>query len=292
MKDFFKYLTSGAGDKQWGIFLTVVGKYTSPPYAMYPSKDHPSGYYFDWESGRVLDEFQLNYITEGHGILQTNESEYRITPGSLILIKPGTKHRYRPDITSGWTEYFMGFNGKIAEHFIQQTFEDPGGPVISCGYQVEIVDSYQKIFDLARSQKPAYHQIASGMILKTLGYVSAYMKTQHLTEPNVDLLVNEAKNYLWETVDTVADLQAFCKKNHISYSYFRKIFKLYTGIAPHQFYLDLKIMRSKEMIVSTDKTIKEITYELGFESIHYFSRLFKKKTGLSPSELRKPEKRN
>jgi AraC-like DNA-binding protein len=41
------------------------------------------------------------------------------------------------------------------------------------------------------------------------------------------------------------------------------------------------------MLVSTDRTVKEIAYDLGFQSIHYFSRIFKKKTGVAPSEIRK-----
>jgi transcriptional regulator GlxA family with amidase domain len=65
------------------------------------------------------------------------------------------------------------------------------------------------------------------------------------------------------------------------------MFKQYTGIAPVQYQLDLKIRRAREMLVSTDLSIKEISYELGFQSIHYFSRIFKNKTGMAPSEIRK-----
>lgn len=83
------------------------------------------------------------------------------------------------------------------------------------------------------------------------------------------------------------DLHEFARINLISYSYSRKIFKLYTGIAPHQYYLDLKIMRAKELLISTDKSVKEITYELDFDSIYYFIRFFKTKTHQSPTQYRK-----
>lgn len=92
---------------------------------------------------------------------------------------------------------------------------------------------------------------------------------------------------MWENINNEISLQEFCRKNNIGNSYFRKAFKMYTGLAPHQFYLDLKMMRAKELIVATDMSIKAITYELGLDSIHYFSRLFKKKMGQSPSDLRK-----
>jgi transcriptional regulator GlxA family with amidase domain len=74
---------------------------------------------------------------------------------------------------------------------------------------------------------------------------------------------------------------------HIGYSYFRKMFKKYTGIAPGQYLLQLKIMRAKELLTNSNMSIKEISYELGFHSIYYFSRLYKEKTGMKPSDLRK-----
>ena len=65
------------------------------------------------------------------------------------------------------------------------------------------------------------------------------------------------------------------------------MFKKYTGVPPVQYHLDLKILRAKEMLLYTDKSIKEISFEMGFQSIYYFSRVFKNKLGISPSEIRK-----
>jgi AraC-like DNA-binding protein len=46
-------------------------------------------------------------------------------------------------------------------------------------------------------------------------------------------------------------------------------------------------MRARELLLTTDQSIKEISFQLGFDSIYYFSRFFKQKTGMSPSEFRK-----
>ncbi|MAX82318.1 MAG: AraC family transcriptional regulator [Crocinitomicaceae bacterium] len=287
MSNYFEYLTSGAADKEWGLYLTTVGKYHALPHEPYPSKSHPNGYYFEWKQGRFLNEFQLNYITEGHGIMQTRAGEFPIKPGSLIIMRPGILHRYKPNSKTGWTENYIGFNGNLAPHFVQQVFEDPDIPVIKIGHHVEVLDSFQKIIDLVKEQKPAYHQVASGLIIKALGYISTYIKTQNIGNEDVDKLIHLAKAYMWENVTREIDLHTFSKDQRVSYSYFRKTFKMYTGIAPHQFFLELKMMRAKELIVSSDMSIKEITYQLGFDSIYYFSRLFKKKMGLSPTDLRK-----
>ena len=79
----------------------------------------------------------------------------------------------------------------------------------------------------------------------------------------------------------------YAEESNIGYSYFRKMFKKYTGVPPVQYHLDLKILRAKEMLLNTDRSIKEISYDLGFQSIYYFSRIFKSKLGVSPSAIRK-----
>ncbi|MEM6522620.1 MAG: AraC family transcriptional regulator [Bacteroidota bacterium] len=285
MQDFFWYLTSSPEDRAWGVYLTVGGRYMATKGAQYPRKEHPTGYYFDWETGRILNEFQLIFISEGKGVLETHAGVFEIGSGTIIIIIPGTWHRYRPDTNSGWTEYYIGFDGQLSEHFMAKTFDNTRNqlPFHCTTNSLEILDTYQKILDLVATQKPGYHQVASGLILKLLGYIKAQSKAKTFDEIHVEGLVNSAKSFIWEHVHENADLKEYSRNQSVSYSYFRKVFKLYTGIAPHQFYLDLKIMRAKELLVANDKSVKAISYELGFESIHYFSRLFKKKTGMSPT---------
>ena len=73
---------------------------------------------------------------------------------------------------------------------------------------------------------------------------------------------------------------------NISYSTFRHIFKRYTGLAPADYFINLKIHRAKELLRSSNIPIKEIAYELHFESPEYFATLFKRRVGMSPSHFR------
>ena len=286
MKNFLKYLTSSDSDKEWGLYLTVVGRYRISPKSHYPSKQHPTGYYFNWENGRILDEYQIIFITEGSGIYETADTSYKISPGTIMIVCPGIRHRYRPDFDKGWVENYIGFKGEISQHFLNKTFDAVRTPVLSYGIKMEIMDIFLKIFDLVQKQKPAYHQIGAGMVIKLLGYLVSFQKQNSFEGNQIEELIKSARVYMWDNVNKNVDIQVFAKNNAVSYSYFRKAFKKYTGISPHQYLLDLKIMRSKQLIISTDKSIKEITYELGFDSIQYFSRLFKIKTGISPSKHR------
>ena len=90
-----------------------------------------------------------------------------------------------------------------------------------------------------------------------------------------------------EHIEEAIDLSQMAKDHQIGYSYFRKMFRKYTGVSPRQYHLGLKVLRARELLLTSDKSIKEISYQLGFSSIYYFSRFFKNKVGVSPSEVKK-----
>lgn len=286
MKDFFKYLTAGDEDRDWGLFLNVAGSYFSRPGCDYPPVKHPAGYYFNWENGRVLNEFQINYITQGSGILETKSGTFPIKAGSLLIIRPGVWHRYKPH-KSGWKEHYIGFDGEMAERFLSQPQFPIDLPVLNPGVREELIDTYYKIFGLITEEQPGFQQIASGMVVKLLGYLISFGKRKEFAGKRIATVIEEARFKIRQNVEKQIEMDKLAAEYHIGYSWFRKMFKSYTGVSPHQYHLELKIMRARELLLSTDKSIKEISFELGFQSIHYFSRIFKNKTGKNPSGFRK-----
>lgn len=288
MDDFFKYLTPGQEDRQWGIYLNVAGKVLIPKgISSYPSTEHPSDYYFTWEKGRILDEFQINYITRGSGLYETEKARFNVKKGSLLITRPSVWHRYRPLKGTGWLENYVGFDGSIPRRILDQHYTYTQKPVQVIGNREEFIDTYHKIFEIVQEEKPGFQQVASGMIMKLLGYMVSLEKQKNFSGKRIELVIRNACFEMRENIGKEIDFRQYAEENHIGYSYFRKMFKQYTGIAPLQYHLDLKIRRAKEMLISTDQSIKEIAFELEFHSIHYFSRLFKKKTGRSPSEIRR-----
>lgn len=287
MIDFFKYLTVSPEDKQWGLSFNVVGKSTIEPNAEYPPQDHPSGYFFNWELGRVLSEYQVNYVTEGSGILETKKGKYQITPGTIILIQPGMWHRYRPDIKTGWTEHYIGMEGDIIKRLFKNPILNSKSPIINCGLKESIIDCYAKIYDLVQKEKPGFQLISSGIAIRLLGSVVAHVKNKHFKGRPLEVAMEDAKFVMRNNLSKDFDFAELASSLNLGYSYFRKMFKKHTGVSPGQYHLQLRLMRAKELLLTTNIPIKEVAFETGFESIHYFSRLFKSKVGQPPSELRK-----
>jgi len=273
------------------LYLNCAGKASIGPGVVYPPPNHPSGYYFTYEKGRILSEYQINYITEGAGMYEDASGRYRIEPGSLLFIRPGIWHRYRPRKTTGWTEHYVGFNGKISDQLFGQQWFAEKRPVLRAGHSEEIIDTYYKIFGYVKGEKPGYQQVSAAMVMKLLGFIVSLDKQKNFSGKRIEKIIQGACFTIREQVDSKFDFQAFAATNHIGYSYFRKMFKKYTGVSPLNYHMELKLLRAKEMLLNTDLSVKEIGFGLGFHSIHYFSRLFKKKTGFSPTEIRRSVER-
>lgn len=286
MEKFIKYLTSSGEDMNWGIYLTTAGSLTIPAQSEYPPKKHPGGYYFTWKQGRVLQEYQVNYITEGAGILENKYGRFDLRPGSLMVTFPGEWHRYKPITEKGWTENYFGFSGPAVGYFLSHPRFNPKNPVIQTGAREELLDSFLKIFELVEKEPPGFQQIASGVVIQLLGYLAAFEKQKEFSGKEIVTVIEKARFSMRNEVEKNFDLGAFAAEHHIGYSYFRRMFKNFTGISPRQYCLQLKVMRAKELLLTTNKSIKEISFELGFDSIYYFSRFFKKKVGVTPSQFR------
>ena len=77
----FKYLIVNDMDRKFGLWVNTVGYQSIPPDSPYPLKEHPSGYFFNAEKGRVLREYQLVYITKGRGLSAHKRGKRRTKHG-------------------------------------------------------------------------------------------------------------------------------------------------------------------------------------------------------------------
>lgn len=285
MPDNFKYLAHNADDKSWGIYLTVAGHARVEPESEYPPEGHPAGYNFNWSKGRVLHEYQVNYITQGRGIMETRDGKFEVGEGSVIFLKPNLWHRYKPLKETGWTEHYVGFNGSIADPMIGSVPILNECPVIQIGLNESVINVFHEIFNHAKSEKPGYHQVCSGLVLYVLGQIIS-LKRNEVFKNVLGKTVQKACLIIRDNLSVNINIEKLAIDLNINYSAFRKAFKKYTGLSPMQYHTALRMKEAIYLLSNSDLSIKEISFNLGFCSVFYFSKLFKEKTGVSPGMYR------
>jgi AraC-like DNA-binding protein len=98
--------------------------------------------------------------------------------------------------------------------------------------------------------------------------------------------MNEARIIMKENAENPPTTEEIAERVGLGYTWFRRIFKEYTGISPAQYQIQQRIMRAKELLTTTHLNISEIAYQLNFESSGQFATFFKNKEGITPSEFR------
>lgn len=282
-----KYLIVFDHDKKWGFYVNNLGRTVIEKNKDYPSKDHPDNYFFTWEKGRVLNEFHVVLITKGEGVFESKETgKVKVSDGDVFLLFPDVWHRYKPKKSTGWTERWVGFSGDIAKQFLSNSFFNSNEPIISKCNKPNILNYFNTLFKLFDEECFGFQRLASGICIQLMAEIHNIKNGGNNIE-NLNSMISRAKRVMYDNINNSLDLPEIASQLGVSYSKFRIDFKKQTGVSPLQYHLLLKVEKSKELLLNTKKSQKEIAYELGFESDYYFNRLFKRKTGLAPGKFRK-----
>jgi AraC-like DNA-binding protein len=286
-KERLHYLTVNSRDEEWGIVVTTVGSQIIPSRGSYPPVNHPASYRFKPQQGRILNEYQLVYITEGSGFFSSQScKKQKISAGTMILLFPGEWHSYYPDKEIGWQEYWVGFRGVHIDKRVEKGFFRKEEPLHKIGVTPLIISLYDEIMQLATQENAGYQQMISSIVLHILGTVYYKEVNNPFSNTYVTEKINEARLLMRDNVENPMSPVHLAEHVGVGYSWFRKMFKQYTGISPAQYQIQLRIMRAKELLMTTDLNITEIAYQLNFEDGGCFSTFFKNKEGITPSEFR------
>lgn len=280
-----KYLMVSPEDLLWGLAVNSVGYQEVGPGESYPPGDHPSRYLFSEEKGRILDEYQLLYITKGQGAFRSASLPHPVPvrSGSMFLLFPGEWHSYRPDKETGWKEYWIGFKGSQMDAWVRDGFFYKEEPVWNVGIRSEIVSLYQSAIDTAKEQEALFQQSLGGIVAHLVSLARFYRRNEAFSE--VASQMNRAKILIADQFRTITP-ESLAQQLNMGYSNFRRIFKEYTGFSPAKYIQEVRMNKVKEAITHTANPIKQIAYEMGFENEDYFFTAFRRVTGLTPVQYR------
>jgi len=283
-----KYMLANERDTLWGLTVSTVGYEEILPGEPYPTKGHADGYYFNVEKGRQFNEYQLLYNPEGEGWFQSDHCpRTRLKAGDMFLLFPGEWHTYHPDSHTGWKSHWIGFKGKNIDDRVKAGFLTPEKPIYHIGYSSVIESLYRKAYDTAVEEAAYSQQLMAGLVNLLIGEMYSLERNIAFNKNHAQVaMIGKARLRISDTLESGVTIQQIAEELGVSYSNFRKLFKEYTGLSPATYQQELRLRRAKELLTTTDLSIKEIAYRLNFESPDYFSAKFKAKMGCKPSEVK------
>ncbi|MDR0584907.1 MAG: AraC family transcriptional regulator [Treponema sp.] len=284
---YLHYLPYSEEDEKLGMLCTTAGSTDVPPGAVYPpQKDKHPALFRTVAEGRVLPEFQIVYILRGEGIFTSGGVTYPVKPGAMLLILPGLRHCYRPLIETGWQEYWVGFKGRYFSGLLEEGRLSPERVFFETGFHESILSLFNQIFDEVRTQQPLYQMKACACILCLVAEMLT--RERRREQPNYyQKIVGKTKYLMEANIYGAINLSSISEQLGVSTSRLNEIFKTYTSMTPYQYYIHIKIHKAEDLLGQEDISVKEAAYKMGFDDQYYFSRLFKHKTGVSPSDWRK-----
>ncbi len=235
--------------------------------------------------GRVLPYHAVMYILKGNGYFQDTRTDHReVTPGTFFYLYPHQWHNFDPEPDTRWTEYWATFDGHAVERSFGTVFPTRG-TCFHCGIEPEVVKAYETLYEQWFYRPEGNREYAHLQLHRIL--VTFHRHAENLVAEPGENVLSRARRLMSSRMDEQSlDFEAFARSENMSYESFRKTFRRRTGMPPHRYFLMLKMNHAREQLIRGNEPVKQIAAELGFDDPYYFSRIFRKKTGVSPARYR------
>ncbi len=234
------------------------------------------------------DFYMMTYVRRGSAKLKVRDEVYPIPPGTVILIPPFLEHDQYMDSDEETDFLWWHFTYKIHQVFDVLPLFNP--PYI---YPLHNREKFERVFDELMEAASGEGSIPRIILQKAKSLELLYMLLDNaLGNANAADRDQPSRNFLAVLLKIVShpeasfSLSALAEDMHMNSAYLSNQFKALFGKPPIMLHREIKISKAKTLLEMRTMSITEISGYLGFHDLQTFTRLFKKYTGISPTQYR------
>ncbi len=255
--------------------------YLSIPGIYYPEKNES----FRWGPG-VRDKYIIHYVREGRGYFESGGKKYMLTKGQSFLIVPGQLVNYYPDEYDPWKYAWVDFSGIEARKLLAYCSLSENAPIAE--------KEMPELDRLFREASDRFSTVTPADVCRNVGFarliLSVYIKHYPAVSGKTvgELLITRAAEYI-ENNYRRPELNIDGIAEHLSVNRvtLHRKFTEELNVSPGNYIIKLRINKACALLENSNYSIKTIAYSTGFSDQLYFSKVFKKLVGMTPTQYRK-----
>jgi AraC-like DNA-binding protein len=267
--------------------------YTASPFAkqtlIYLQEIGVSEYLEPYTSKRGdLTSYLFFIVKTGAGRLTYQDVTYSLTTGNCVFINCNIDYVISSD-EDLWELEWIHFNSVTMSSIYQKFVERCGGPCFSAEQIDQFSELHQQIFECAKSDSHVKDMEIMGMLsnLLTIVMEQCWHNTKECEVSITQKKWIAVRRYIEENYYHDIHLDDLADRFSINKFYLSRKFKEAYGFTINQFITNLRITHAKELLRFSEFNMTEICIRTGFNDSAYFTRVFKKEEGISPSDFKK-----
>ena len=234
-------------------------------------------------------DYYLLYITSGILNVKIPQINKPLIAGNMIIFSPDKNFSYSSDSSLDFDYFWVHFTG----HGIK-TFMDKCGlicdQILTPGINETIFENFLEMFKLFEMRDELFDAACENKLTSILyNFSKSILLQKNIKSKNLDKMKNSI-SYIHKNIIKNLSIKELAKKENMSISLYRGLFHKTTGVSPQEYIIISKLTYACELIRQTDLGIKEVSWKVGYQDQLYFSRIFKKRFGLTPSEYKNSQK--
>lgn len=234
-----------------------------------------------------LNSFLMIYTLSGKGHLKYGHKHYTMTAGQVMFIDCMEPHYYETDKDDLWEFLWFHFNGSSSKGYYD-LYHQNQDPVTSLAKDTTIAENISTMIDYHQKKHLQREVLCSNLIMNCLSELLVNISDLEAdTSVTMPVNIRRIQAYLDHHYYTNIPLDQLSRQYGFSKYHMIRLFKKYTGFTITDYIIATRISQSKALLRFSSLSVKAITYEIGFNNVSHFIKLFKKRENITPLQYRK-----